>query len=316
MLRIPIVVVFPALLLLLCPPAPAAQQSSRGLVSTWLLAEAQRTDERTSVPGPTPRGMIVFDAAGHVLEIVARAGRPLYTGNQPSPEEALATFTNYGGFWGNYRADENTGRITYRVTGGISPNLTNAELVRSYQLTGNQLTIASGAEPGAQGNLRTTWRRVPNIENLTPTYRQVVGFWQWVSEGSYVVSTGAPATQVKREPSIIVYAPSGYIGVHFIPGGRKRIEGPTPTSEEARASIAGYVSYIAILGLYPGHIVHHTLVPLNPTQLTMPLERDFELRGDEVHLRFTPTTVVQGQERQTRVVLKRLSGATDMLPAS
>jgi hypothetical protein len=301
-----------ALALSVVEQRPKAQTAAHGLVGTWVLDEAQRTDVAEATPLQAPRGLIIFDAAGHVIEIVSHGRRQIYVANQPTPEEALVTVNSYGGFWGTYKVDDKAGTLSYRVAAGVSPNAANEQLTRSYELTGNRLTIQSRAEPGAQGNLRTRWRRMPVIENLSPAYRQAVGFWEWVGEGSYLMSTGAAVSQGKRDASVIVYSPSGYVGVHFVPSNRKRFAGAVPTPEEARESIAGYVSYSAVLGLYPGHFIHHQLVALPPANNGQSLERDYELRGNEIYLRFAPA-MIQGQERQTRVTLRRLSGAAEML---
>jgi hypothetical protein len=301
-----------ALALAMVDQTPQAQTAPRGLVGTWVLDDAQRSEGAAPASLQAPRGLIIFDGAGHVIEIVSYGRRQIYEANQPTPEEALVTVNSYGGFWGTYKADDKGGTLSYRIAAGVSPNLANEQLTRTYQLTGNRLTIESRAEPGAQGNLRTTWRRMPILETLSPGYRQALGFWEWVGEGSYLMSTGAAVTEGKRDASVIVYSPSGYVGVHFIPANRKRLTGAAPTPEEARASIAGYVSYSAVLGLFPGHLIHHQLVALTPTNNGQSLERDYELRGNEIYLRFAPA-IVQGQERQTRVTLRRLSGAAEML---
>ena len=85
-------------------PAPPAATT---VVGTWTLVSVDQNigaSETTRVPNP--RGLLVYDAAGHALEIVTRAGRAAYAANQPTPAEALTTFNNYAGFWGSYRVDE------------------------------------------------------------------------------------------------------------------------------------------------------------------------------------------------------------------
>ena len=101
-------------LLLWVIQSPAAQQSAkpdaRDLVGTWTLASAQRIGAGSeATPIQNPRGLLIYDGAGHALEIVTRGGRAQYATNQPTPAEALVTFANYGGFWGSYRADAQQG---------------------------------------------------------------------------------------------------------------------------------------------------------------------------------------------------------------
>lgn len=281
-----------------------------GLVGTWTLLNAERVDE--AAPVTNARGLIIFDSAGHVIEIVTRGRRQPYASTQPTPEEALAAFTTFSGFWGNYRADETSGQIEYRPQGAVNPNLTGQDLRRGYALKGDRLIITSPTNDlDALGRTRSTWQRIPPIENLSPTYRKVLGFWQWLGEKSVATATGATVTEGKRDPSIIVYAPSGLIGVHFVPANRKRLAGATATPEEARASIAGYVGYTAVLNVHPGEVIHHQVLTINPSGGNL-LRRSYEFVGDEIHLKFPPN-IVQGQERQTQVRLRRLSGEAEML---
>ena len=307
-------------LLLWVIQSPAAQQSAkadaRDLVGTWTLASAQRVGAGTEAAIPNPRGLLVYDAAGHALEIVTRGGRAQYATNQPTPAEARVTFANYGGFWGSYRVDEPQGRITYRPEGAVNPNLMGKDLVRSWEIKNGRLTVMSlPGEPNAPGGMRWTWERVPPVDNLSPTYRKVVGFWQHVIEQRVNLTTGAQISENRRAPSVIVYSPSGYVGVHFVPLNRKPFAAEVPTDDEAKAAITGYVGYFGALTVYPNMVFHHQLATLGPGNGNT-LKRPFEIAGTEIHLKFPPTLNPQGQETTTLVTLKRLSGEAEMLPQS
>ena len=112
---------------------------------------------------------------------------------------------------------------------------------------------------------------------------------------------------------MIVYTPAGFVGVHFPPLNRKPFATDTPTPEEARAALMGYVGYYGSLGVYPGMVFHNILAGISPAQGTT-LRRFVEISGDQVTVRFPPTRNQQGQETTTLVTLKRLSGEADMLP--
>ena len=292
------------------PATPAAAS----LVGTWTLVSVDQHVANASETSrvPNPRGLLVYDAAGHALEIVTRGGRAPYAANQPTPAEAHTTFDNYAGFWGSYRVDERGHQIVYRPDGAVNPNIMGQELSRAYDLAGDRLTVtALASEPNAHGGTRWVWERVPPVENLSPMYRKVVGFWQHVVEKRVNLATGAVISESRRAPSIIVYTPSGFVGVHFVPLNRKRFAADTPTDEEARAAIAGYVGYYGALTVYPGMVFHHRIALLGPVQGDT-LKRFAEIEGDEIHLKFPPA-LNQGQEVTTLVTLKRLSGESDML---
>jgi hypothetical protein len=157
------------------------------------------------------------------------------------------------------------------------------------------------------------WDRVPAIDHLSPLYRQVVGFWRHIVEKRVNPTTGAIGSETKRSPSVIVYTPSGFVGVHFPPLNRKPFAADTPTPEEARAALQGYIGYYGALTVYPGQVFHNILAGVSPISGSI-LRRSAAISGDELTVQLPATRNQQGQEAQTIVTLKRLSGEADMLP--
>lgn len=295
--------------LLLATDAPRAQQATpTDLVGTWTLAATQTgVDRGTPVTVPNPRGLLIFDAAGHVFEVVTRANRQL-----PPLTDAQATFATYGGFWGRYAADAREQTLTFTPRGAFSPNAMGIEFSRTFELAGDRLTITSRAgEAHTQGVTRWTWERVPVVDHLSDGYRAVIGFWEHVVEQRLDLRTNT-GPETRRAPSVIVYAPSGYVGVHFPPLNRQKFAAADPTDAEARAAMRGYIGYFGALGVYPGMVFHQILAGISPSAGNT-LKRSFELSGSELTIRFTPLAGSQG-EQATLVRLRRLSGEQDMLP--
>jgi len=290
--------------------AQQGKTPGHGFVGSWRLRRAERIDGATPAAIPNPQGLIVFDSAGHTVEIISQLGRKPFASNRPTAEEALDAFNTFSGFWGSFRADEKTKMITYHPQGAVNPSLMGQDLKRAYELDGDRLVITSQpGESNIQGTMRWTWQRVPPIENLDAEYRKAIGFWEWVSDRVVNPATGEVLSEAHRAPTIIVYAPTGYIGVHFVPSNRKPLAGPMATAEEAKADIAGYIGYMAVLTLHPGWVVHHVLSSLVPFGS---LDRMYEIVGNELHLTFPPNTI-QGQPRQTLVTMRRLSGEREMM---
>ena len=295
--------------------APIARQagiaSPADLVSTWTLTSIERglssgKPERTT----NPRGLLILDAAGHAYEFFTTVSRQLPETPQTDP---LRAFASYGGFWGGYRVDLAQKTITFKAEGAISPSVMGREFSRTFEQTADRLTMTSGDELHAQGGTRWTWDRVPTIDNLSPLYRQVVGFWQHVVEKRVNLTTGAVLSESRRAPSVIIYTPGGFVGVHFPPLNRKPFAAETPTADEAGAALRGYVGYFGALTVYPGQVFHNVLAGLSPGPGTT-LRRFVEISGSEVIVRFPPATNQQGQQTTTLVTLRRLSGVEDMLP--
>jgi hypothetical protein len=221
-----------AVLLISAAQAADAQQAGADLVSSWLLVAAERdiaSGQARRVPGA--RGLLVLDAAGNVFEFFrAPSALPLES-SQPDPRRV---FADHGGFWGRYEAVPAAGRIDFEAEEGVSPSVGGLEFSRSYELAGDRLIITSADEPQAQGDVRLTWQRVPTVEHLTPAYREVVGFWRHVEERRVDTATGVVESTRQRAPSVIVYTPSGFVGVHFPTLGRSPFAGDVPTEEEAQ----------------------------------------------------------------------------------
>ena len=111
--------------------------------------------------------------------------------------------------------------------------------------------------------MRLTWQRVPTVEHLSPAYREVVGFWRHVEEARLNTATGEVDNRRQRAPSVIVYTPGGFVGVHFPTLGRSPFAGETPTEEEAQAA-RNYLGYYGALGVYPGEVFHNILGGVQP----------------------------------------------------
>ena len=330
-----------ALAIVASSAAPDAQQTrgatdAVGLVGTWtLLMTEQGVDGAQPVRVQTPRGLLVFDAAGHVFETITRGpqttaagrGRGAGAGGQQAPPQPLpaaptltpaqTTVASYAGFWGGYTVDAAKKSIVYQPQGAVSPSLMGRAITRTFELQGDRLLITSTpGEPQVTRPTRWTWERVPPVEGMGPTYRKVMGFWQHVTEKRINLTTNTTTSETTRAPSLIVYTPAGYVGVHFFAAGRKPFAGAEPTDEEARQALSGMVDYFGALSVYPDMVFHQILAGSGNLSAGGTSKRPLEMNGagTEVTIKFPPTRNEQGQETTTHVVLRRLSGEADMMP--
>ena len=136
----------------------------------------------------------------------------------------------------------------------------------------------------------------------------MVGFWQHIEERRVNVSTGEVQRTRQRAPSVIVYTPGGFVGVHFPTPGRVPFAGDTPTLEEAEEAFRGYLGYYGALALYPGEVSHNVLGGVQPSAGAI-LRRYADITGDELVV--TIQSLAQAPDRPqfaTTVHLRRLSG--------
>lgn len=293
----------------------SAEEDTNGanaLVSSWTLVALERLGadgEGTRARGP--HGLLVLDGAGYVFEYFSAQ-----RANASGLTDAQRTFAEHGGFWGRYEADAAAGRISFEARAGVSPNVRNLSFSRRYELDGDRLVVTSGDEPQAQRHVRFYWQRVPTVAHLTPEYRQVMGFWEHVEERRIEAATGKVLSSTRRAPSVIVYTPGGFVGVHFPRLDRAPFAGDSPTPEEAQAALRGYIGYFGALSVYPGEVAHNILGGAAPGPGAI-LRRAAAITGDELVVTLQNTNALITGEPATQLTtvhLRRLSDADDMLP--
>jgi hypothetical protein len=283
------------------------------LVGSWtLVAVDKRVGTDAPVAARSPRGLLVLDRAGNAFEFFSAA--PVRPADAAVPAGAALTFEDYGGFWGRYTVDASAGVMSFSAEEGVSPSVQGLSFSRSFAFEGDRLVVTSTREPQAQGDTRWTWQHFPTVENFSPIYREVVGFWRNVGERQINLATGEVVRESRRGPSVIVYTPAGFVGVHFPPMGREPFAGDAPTAEEAQTALRGYIGYSGTLGVYPGEVAHNVLTGVGGTTGAI-LRRFARIDGDELVVRIQggrsptggpPTTA-------TEVFLERISGAEAML---
>jgi hypothetical protein len=298
-----------------------AQSSALPLVGTWLLTSEQLTAEGAQPVGAQgARGMLVFDRAGYYFELVDRA---VPAALASALSDAQRSFYRVNGSWGRYQVNPETGRIAFESFGGRSVDLTGANFTRTFSVApvpDEQDRLTTTSQPGelhTLGVATRVWQRVPAM-NLSPEARAVVGFWRHDGEGQKRADTGEIMTEVKRDPSVIVYTPTAFVGVHFPTRNRPGFAAAEPTDAEARQQ-GNYLGYYAALGVYPGGrhqgLIFHNILGGGLT-IGSTLRRYFDLRGEDVDLTFPAGNGRQGIRSQTWVKLHRLSNWDDMVERS
>jgi hypothetical protein len=302
--------------LLFCATPWAFAQTHAGadaLVRSWTLVALEREGPNGEpVRARSPHGLLVLDRAGYAFEYFSAAGGA--EAAQLTREQRA--FAEHGGFWGRYEADAAAGRIAFEAFSGVSPNVAGLQFSRRYELDGDRLVVVSAGEPQAQRNVRWVWRGVPAVAHLTPEYREVMGFWEHVEERRVAAATGEVLNATRRSPSVIVYTPAGFVGVHFPRLGRMPFASDAPTAEEAEAALRGYIGYFGALGVYPGEVAHYVLGGVAPGPGSI-LRRGAAIDGDELVVTLqNAASLLSGEPPRelTTVHLRRLSGADDMLP--
>ena len=312
-----VVVLFLALALFGAPGRAVAQVTSiapADLAATWQLVSLERgVSSEKPERNQQPRGLLILDSAGNVFEWVGTNPRQEPDAPANDPVKALA---DYSGFWGRYRVDTAQKRMVFNARGAVSPNVSAHEFSRTVERSDDRLTLTSIDEPHSRGGTRWVYERIPPIEAPGPSFRKVVGFWEYVVEKRTTTAGEVLSEQKRGGPSTIVYTPAGYVGVHFLPINKTPtpFAGDVPTPEEARAAVQGYIGYYGSLTVYPGQVFHNLMSAMSNVPGTI-LRRFavFSKDGNELNVNFAPARDQQGRMVVTSVTLRRISGEAEML---
>ena len=87
---------------------------------------------------------------------------------------------SYNSYWGSFAVNEASSVVTHQTFGAVSPAFSGTNQEREFTIAGNRLTLRPPTS--ANGDQRAlTWERVPDLPNLTPTHRKLIGFWKLIS---------------------------------------------------------------------------------------------------------------------------------------
>ena len=119
--------------------------------------------------------VIIYTPTGHMMvHLMAREGRTRYAGTSPTPDEALAVYRSYGGYFGRFTVHEeaNPRYVIHHQEGTLNP-AGGMDAQRFYQLDGNVLRLGG---PPTTANGETTgghlyWELMPPLRNGVPATR-------------------------------------------------------------------------------------------------------------------------------------------------
>ena len=285
------------------PAAPPVVEPAASHLGTWELAAVELRDA-SGVLLPVPDGpalgqtgavgRLIFDDAGHFGLAIMEQGRPHY--DTPSEEQAVADLYGYTAMFGTYTLD-GPESLTARFIGNRDPELTDESRTLPLEVAGDGLTLELPAlDTGAIPT--TVWRRMPELDDLTPTHRRVIGFW------GLVPNAGATADDPPLRRGFIIYTAAGQMMVHLMAPDRAVYAGPEPTPAEAQAAVASYTSYFGPFSVdesdsyYIHHRIGHTIDLTDQpraerrTGLDTDAQRFYEFIDNRMELRFLTTAGV------------------------
>lgn len=296
------------------PLDPAAVRAANvRFAGIWKLVGEETRDAtgRIVPPGPSANntgrtGYIVYDPAGYMGVTIQWPERPTFAGRQPTSQEARAAMGTYTSYWGSFAVNDAASVVTHQTFGALSTAMSGTNQVRGFTMSGNRLTLRPPAS--ANGNQRSlTWERVPDLPNLTPTHRQLIGFWKLIS----MESRNAKGELLSSSPGMtgfIVYTASGHMMVHMMQPYRRRNAGGPATPEETMAAYRSYTSYFGPYTVNESdkYLVHHLAGTINPGSVGSDFQRFFAFSGKRLILK-PPVTKTSDGAVQMTITWERLS---------
>jgi len=294
-------------------PAAVVRAANNRFAGVWkLVGEETRDAKGEVVPGPNARsggriGYIVYDPAGYMSVNLAWPSRPELAGRQPTPDEARVAMSTYNSYWGSFAVNEASSVVTHQTFGALSPAFSGTNQERKFTIAGNRLTLRPPT--ASNGDQRTLiWERVPDLPNLTPLHRKLIGFWKLISferrnaKGDLLLS-------YPGQTGFLVYTASGHVMVHMMQPYRRRNVGPSPTPEETMATYLSYTSYFGPYTVNESdqYVVHHIASAFNSGRAGTDFQRFLEFPGRRLILKPPVTKNGDGEEVRTTIAWERLS---------
>jgi hypothetical protein len=295
------------------PVDPAAVRAANNrFAGIWKLVSQETLDAKGQIVPPGPNatgrlGYVVYDPAGYMAVTIASPERPKFAGRQPTPQEARAAMGSYTSYWGSFAVNEATSVVTHQTFGALSTAMSGTDQVRGFTISGNRLTLRPPAS--ANGNQSSlTWERVPDLPNLMPTHRKLIGFWKLISNERRNAK-GELLSSSPGQTGFIVYTASGHMMVHMMQLYRRRNAGGPPTPEETMAAYRSYTSYFGPYTVNESekYLVHHLAGTINPGRVGTDFQRFFEFSGKRLTLKPPVTKNSNGEDVQMTITWERLS---------
>lgn len=144
----------------------SAQQAS--VVGTWRLVsyDTQTPDGKKTFPlGEDIAGLAIYLANGRVSIQFMTRDRPLFKSGDAwrgTLEEERAAFEGFFGYAGRYTIDAARSVVTHHLEIASAPNYVGTDLVRTFSMSGNRLTLRTPQRQlaGQTSSSTLIWERI------------------------------------------------------------------------------------------------------------------------------------------------------------
>ncbi len=134
-------------------------------VGTWkLVSSTMKTADGTVKPygfGPHAKGMLMYDADGHVCVQVVNPDRPAWADpDHPTPAEIKTAFDGFGGYCGTFTVDSEKHILAHIPDAAFDTNIVGKPSPRTYTFDGDRLIYeGTDSSEGSEAHWTMIWER-------------------------------------------------------------------------------------------------------------------------------------------------------------
>jgi lipocalin-like protein len=135
------------------------------LIGTWVLVsndDVAADGTRKQLFGPSPKGILIFEANGRFAQIQLNPNRPKFKAStrlDGTPEENKAVVQGTSALFGTWSADEADKALILHTEFSMFPNFDGTDSKRSVKLTGDRLQYTNPTASGG-GTAEAVYQRV------------------------------------------------------------------------------------------------------------------------------------------------------------
>ena len=114
--------------------------AARRLIGSWRYIGSNIDGKPHPGRGAKPKGIIIYDAHGHMACHVAPDREVTKAGKEPTGEEAKTALADHIAYFGTYSVDEKARTVTHHREGSVQPG-DKGDVVRGYEFVGDRLIL-------------------------------------------------------------------------------------------------------------------------------------------------------------------------------
>ncbi len=146
------------------PELPGLTATQRRLVGFWKLisTETRSLDGRLLSSSPGQTGFLIYTASGQVMVHMMQPYRRRNIGVLPTPDETMAAYRTYSGYFGSFTVDESKQYVVHHIAGSINSGGVGTDFQRFLEFSGNRLILKTPITRNEYGDVRVTltWERL------------------------------------------------------------------------------------------------------------------------------------------------------------